>query len=59
MLELQASSSELNGQAVAERDQRISNLKKHLDKLKNENSKSAGRIMAHTVFISFTFILSR
>ncbi|XP_047011615.1 forkhead-associated domain-containing protein 1 [Ictalurus punctatus] len=44
MLEMQVRSDECNGQAVAERDQRISNLKKQLDKLKSENSKSAALI---------------
>ncbi|KAB5567394.1 hypothetical protein PHYPO_G00232240 [Pangasianodon hypophthalmus] len=44
MLEMQAKSGELNGQAVAERDQMISNLKKQMDKLKSENSKSAALI---------------
>ncbi|MCI4380795.1 hypothetical protein PGIGA_G00244140 [Pangasianodon gigas] len=44
MLEMQAKSGELNGQAVAERDQMISNLRKQLDKLKSENSKSAALI---------------
>ncbi|KAF4072342.1 hypothetical protein AMELA_G00261980 [Ameiurus melas] len=44
MLEMQVRSGEHNGQAVAERDQRISNLKKQLDKLKSENSKSAALI---------------
>lgn len=47
MLEMQARTGELNGQAVAERDQRISDLKKQLDKLKSENSKSTGRSDTH------------
>ncbi|XP_027022623.2 forkhead-associated domain-containing protein 1 [Tachysurus fulvidraco] len=44
MLEMQARTGELSSQAVAERDQRISSLKKQLDKLKSENSKSAAMI---------------
>lgn len=53
MLEMRARSGELNGQAVAERDQKISNLKKQLDKLKSENSKSAGGISDHLHFLYF------
>lgn len=51
MLEMRARSGEVNGQAVAERDQKISNLKKQLDKLKSENSKSEGKRTKHITFL--------
>lgn len=57
MLEMQRRSCELNGQAVAERDQKISSLKKQLDKLKGENSKSEGGI--NDRIISFTVPLTK
>ncbi|TSN76584.1 Forkhead-associated domain-containing protein 1 [Bagarius yarrelli] len=44
MLEMQTRTGELNAQAVAERDKMVSNLRKQLDKLKCENSKSEALI---------------
>lgn len=42
MLELQACSGEMLGQAVTERDQKISSLSVQLDKQKSENKSSKG-----------------
>lgn len=45
MLEPQRCSGEMLGQAVTERDQKISSLLEQMDKVKNENNSSAGMRM--------------
>ncbi|XP_046726387.1 forkhead-associated domain-containing protein 1 isoform X3 [Silurus meridionalis] len=44
MMEMSARTGELNNQAVAERDHRISNLQKQLEKLKSESRESTAQI---------------